>query len=297
MKTAIKIGLASLCVWAGAALGAPITFNTALPVHEGGWVLREQFIYMKNADDPSSARRDMRVSGVVSVLGYGVNRNFALFGMLPYLDKRLDMRMGGMDVSRSRQGLGDLTVLGRYTAYEANGPGRTFRIAPFFGVKAPTGNDNARDGSARLPPPLQSGTGSWDLSTGAVATWQTLDFEIDSQASYQANREANGFQAGNVARLDASLQYRLWPRGLGAGVLAFLYGVLEANLVHAAKNRLSGVDDRNSGGTTLFLSPGLQYVTKKWIVEAGLQIPVSQRLNGGALKKNYVFTTGFRVNF
>ena len=297
MKTVVKTGLAALCLAAGTAWSAPITFNTALPVHRGGWVLREQFVFMKIADDPTPAKRDMEVSGLVSVLGYGVTRDFALFGMLPYFDKRLDMSMGGQDLTRRKSGAGDLTLLGRYTAYEYNAPGRTFRIAPFLGVKAPTGEDSARDGSGRLPLPVQPGSGSWDALGGAVLTYQTLDFQVDSQVSYKANRAANGFQAGNVSEIDGSLQYRLWPRSLGAGVPAFLYGVLEANLVHAAKDRIGGIADPNSGGTTLFITPGLQYVTQKWIVEAGVQIPVSQDLNGMALQNDYVFTTGFRLNF
>lgn len=297
MKAVLKTGLATSCLVAGTASSAPITFNTALPVHEGGYVLREQFVFMKNADDPTPAGRDMEATGLVSVLGYGVTRDFALFGMLPWFDKRLDMRAGGQDISRSQQGFGDFTLLGRYTAYEYNAPGRTFRIAPFLGVEAPTGKDDARDGMGRLPPPVQLSSGSWDVLGGAVLTWQTLDFQIDSQMSYKANREANGFQAGDVAQFDASLQYRLWPRSLGTGVPAFLYGVLEANLVHSARDRVSGTADPNSGGTTLFIAPGLQYVSRKWIVEASVQIPVNQRLNGTVLKSDYVFTAGFRVNF
>ena len=297
MKALVKAVLTVLCLSAATAWSAPITFNTALPVHEGGYVLREQFVYMRNADDPTPARRDMEVTGLVSVLGYGVTRDFALFGMLPSFDKRLEMNMGGQDLTRRQSGIGDLTLLGRYTAYEYNAPGRTFRIAPFLGLKAPTAEDDARDGLGRLPPPIQSGSGSWDALGGAVLTYQTLDFQTDSQMSYKANREANGFQAGNVAEFDGSLQYRLWPRSLGAGVPAFLYGVLEANLVHSAKDRVNGVSDPNSGGTTLLITPGLQYVTRKWIVEAGVQIPVSQHLNSTALKNDYVFTTGLRLNF
>ncbi len=297
MNTVIKTGLSILCVWSGTAWSAPITFNTALPVQEGGYVLREQFMYMKIADDPTPAQRDMRVSGVMSVLGYGVTPDFALFGMLPWFDKRLDMSMGGQAITRRRSGVGDLTLLGRYTAYQYDAPGRTLRIAPFLGVKAPTGEDNARDGFGRLPAPVQIGSGSWDWLGGVVGSYQTLDFEIDGQASYKANREANGFQSGDVADLDGSLQYRLWPGSLGSGVPAFLYGVLEANLIHSAKDDSGGIADPNSGGTTLFLSPGLQYVTKKWIVEAGVQIPVVQHLNGTALKNNYVLSTGIRINF
>lgn len=297
MKTVLRMGVSTLCLWAGAAWGAPITFNTALPVYEGGWILREQFMYMKIADDPTPAQRDMRVSGVMSVLGYGVTSDFALFGMLPWFDKRLDMSMGGQNITRQKSGVGDLTLLGRYTAYQYDAPGRTLRIAPFLGVKAPTGEDNARDGFDRLPPQVQPGSGSWDVLGGAVLTYQTLNFQIDGQVSYKANREANGFQAGDVAELDGSLQYRLWPSGLGSGVPAFLYGVLEANLIHSAKNDSGGIADPNSGGTTLFITPGLQYITRRWIVEAGVQIPVVQDLNGTVLKNNYVFTTGFRINF
>ncbi len=277
--------------------GAPITFNTALPVQKDGWVLREQFVLSKKADDPDpAADRNMRVSGLVSVLGYGAARDFALFGVLPYLDKRLDMNAANQRVTRSDEGIGDLTVIGRYTAYTSDAPGRTFRIAPFLGVKAPTGSDNAQDALGTLPRDVQLGSGSWDFLGGVVGTYQTLDFQIDAQAAYRANREANGFRFGDASALDASLQYRLWPRTLGSGVPAFIYGVLEANLIHAENNRVGGISDPNSGGTTLFLSPGLQYVTKKWILEAGVQIPVAQDLNGTALKNDYILNVGFRIN-
>ncbi|MEX2241205.1 MAG: transporter [Burkholderiales bacterium] len=295
IKLASIIGL--LLAAAGPAWGAPITFNTALPVQEDGWVLREQFVLSRNADDPDpAANRNMRASGVVSILGYGVTRDFALFGVLPYLDKRLDVNAAGQRVTRRDDGFGDLTLIGRYTAYTRDAPGRTFRIAPFLGVKAPTGRDDARDGLGRLPPTVQLGTGSWDFLGGAVVTHQTLDWQVDAQLAYRANREANGVRFGDVGGLDASLQYRLWPQELGSGVPAFLYGVLEANLVHAGKNRISGARDPNSGGTTLFLSPGLQYVTKKWIVEAGVQVPVVQDLNGTALKNDYIVNAGLRIN-
>lgn len=291
----VALGLSALS--ATSAWSAPITFNTALPVHEGGYVLREQFVFMKVADDPTPARRDMEVTGLVSVLGYGVTGDFALFAMLPWFDKRLDMQMGGPEITRRKQGFGDLILLGRYSAYQYDAPGRTLRIAPFLGVKAPTGEDRARDRSGRLPPPLQPGSGSWDALGGAVLTYQTLDFQIDSQVSYKANGEAHGFQGGDVWQLDGSLQYRLWPRSLGAGVPGFLYGVLEANYVYAARDRVNGSADPDSGGSTLFITPGLQYVTRKWIAEAGVQVPVRQHLNGTALKNDYVFTTGFRLNF
>ena len=152
-------------------------------------------------------------------------------------------------------------------------------------------------GQGRLPANLQLGSGSWDPFGGVVATYQTLEYQVDAQASYKINTEANSFEFGDEARLDASLQYRLWPRELGPGVPGFLYGVLEGNLVYRGKSERGGIDDPNSGGTSLFLAPGLQYVTKRWIVEAIVQLPVVQDLNGDALEDDFTVRAGFRVNF
>lgn len=282
----------------GAAFAAAETFNTALPVAEGDFVFREQFLFSEASNDPTSANRSVRAFGAISVLGYGVTSDFTLFGVLPFLDKRLDLTTpDGNRIQRSANGIGDVSLFARYTVFQQNFPGGNFRIAPFAGVKAPTGQSNASDQFGRIPPPIQLGSGSWDPFGGVVATYQTLDYEIDAQASYKHNTTANDFRFGDEARLDASLQYRLWPRELGSDVPGFLYGVLEANFIHQEKNRMGGVADPNSGGDSLFLSPGLQYVTKRWIVEAIVQLPVMQNLNGAALKQNFTVLTGIRVNF
>lgn len=126
---------------------------------------------------------------------------------------------------------------------------------------------------------------------------QAGGYPLDAQISYKANTEANGFEFGDEFRLDASLQYRLWPRELGAGVPGFLYGVIETNLLHQAKNEIGGSSDPDSGGTKLFLSPGLQYVTKRWVLEAIVQLPVVQDLGGAALEDDFIVRAGFRVNF
>lgn len=280
------------------AHAAPETFNTALPVGRGDFVFREQFLYIKASDDPSPADRNLKVLGSISVLGYGATSDLALFGVLPYLDKELDLTTpGGQRMTRSTNGIGDVLLFARYTVFQKDLPGRNFRIAPFLGLKLPTGDDDDRDSFGRLPQPLQLGSGSWDPFGGVIATYQTLDYQVDAQLSYKANTKANGFEFGDEFQFDASLQYRLWPRELGAGVPGFLYGVIETNLLHQAKNEISGTNDRNSGSTKLFLSPGLQYVTKRWILEAIVQLPVVQDLNGMALKDDYSVRAGFRVNF
>lgn len=276
---------------------APVTFNTALPVGGGEFVARELVVVSESGRDSSGTNHDRSATSFVSVLGYGVTNKLALFGVLPYLDKDLDVTVAGNRINRSESGLGDVSVFGRYTVVQHDQPGSTFRVAPFFGVKAPTGDDDERDKFGRLPPSVQSGTGAWDVFGGVVGTYQTFAFQADGQVSYRINNKANNFEPGDEFRLDGSLQYRLLPRTLGDGVPSFLYGVLETNLVYRDKNKVNGSNDDNSGGTTVFLSPGLQYVTKRWIVEGVVQFPVIQNLHGNALENDYVIRTGVRFNF
>ena len=118
----------------------------------------------------------------------------------------------------------------------------------------------------------------------------------DSSASYKFNTEAHDFEFGDVARLDLSFQYRLWPRELGQGVPGFLYAVAETNLIWQDRNELAGSRDPDSGGTTWFLAPGIQYISRRFILEAAVQLPAVQDLGGNALEGDFILTAGFRVN-
>lgn len=135
-----------LFIGIGAVWSAPITFNTALPVAEGEFIVREQFVIARSGNDPSGAARNHAVFATVSVLGYGVTSDLALFGVLPYVDKSLELTVNGVKQTRDTSGIGDLTLFGRYTVFKDDIPGRTFRIAPFAGVELPSGEEDASDG-------------------------------------------------------------------------------------------------------------------------------------------------------
>ncbi len=277
---------------------APQTFNTALPVAKDEFVFREQLFDRQVEDQLSAADKDLHLRGSISVLGSGITRNWAVFGVLPYVDKTLKLTTPNGRVSRNTTGFADARVFARHTLYQNDAKGRTFRIAPFFGVELPTGDDDDRDGLGQLPAPLQLGSGSWDPFGGIVLTYQTLDYQIDAQASYKYNTKANGFEFGDEVRLDASFQYRLWPQELEeTGVPGYLYGAVEGNVVRHGKNEANGSRDLNSGGTSIFLSPGIQYVTKRWILEGIVQVPIAQNLGGTALEDDYTMRFGIRFNF
>ena len=276
---------------------APITFNTALPVAKGEGIFRIQTKYIRSTDDPGPLDRELNVWALPVVGVYGITEKLAVFGIVPVLDKKLDVDTPMGRKTRSTSGLGDITFLARYTIWKKDGPGRTLRIAPFFGLEVPTGEDKKRDSLGRLPQTLQLGSGSWDPLLGIVITRQTLDWQIDASASYKFNIEANNFEFGDIARLDLSYQHRILPRKLEFGVPAFVYAVLENSLTWQDNNKVDGVDDRNSGGASWFLTPGIQYVSKRFVAEAAVQLPVVQDLNGEALENDFTAILSFRVNF
>lgn len=132
------------------ASAAPINTDTALPVHKGELLWREQVRFLKAED----STRDLEVIAVPSVLVYGFTEKFALIGVAPYLDK--DFKTGG--VERGDHGLGDVTLLGRYQVLQLDRPGETFRAQLLGGLKLPTGKDDQRDSLGRMSasPTLQA---------------------------------------------------------------------------------------------------------------------------------------------
>lgn len=196
-------GLLPVVLWIGIssmAWSAPITFNTALPVAKSEFVFRQKFVVNQSGHDPAQADRDRTAWSAVSVLGYGITSKLALFGVLAHVSKDLDITVAGERFNRHGDGLGDFSLFGRYTVYQRDWPGRTLRIAPFAGFKAPTGKNDASDSLGRLPFSVQPGSGSWDAFGGIVTTWQTLDYQVDGQVGYRGNGAANGFAAGDQVR-------------------------------------------------------------------------------------------------
>ena len=275
---------------------AQITTNTALPVGKGEGIVRLQSKIIRSTGDPSPMDRDLRVLAFPLVGVYGVTAKLTLFGIVPILDKNLEVTTPQGRLTRKTSGLADVRFFARYTVFQANRRGQTMRLAPFAGVELPTGTDDAVDALGRLPGPLQLGSGSWDPFMGLVFSRQSFAWQVDVSASYKFTTGTNDFQFGDEVRLDVATKVRLLPRHLSGGLPSFLYANAETNLIWQDENHSGGAVDLNSGGATWYLAPGLQYVTKRIILEAAVQLPVVQDLNGLALENNVITTLSLRLN-
>lgn len=278
-----------------APTAAQITTNTALPVTQGQGIIRAQSKVIR-ATAGGAMSPEMTVYGFPLVGVYGATPDWAIFGVVPLLNKNLDVTTPQGRVERGPTGLADMRLFARYTAWTRNRAGQTQRLAPLVGLEMPTGRDDATDEFGRLPQPLQLGSGSWDPFVGVVFTWQTLQWQVDVSPVYQINTEANDFTFGDEARLDVASKYRLWTNKRPRGVPGFLYGNLETNVIWQGKNEIGGQDDPNSGGTTWLVAPGLQYITRRVVLEGALQLPALQDRNGTALEHDFITTLSLRIN-
>ena len=274
----IVIGM--LC--ASSSSAAPITFNTALPVSKDELIIRNQFI-IDRASDSSISQKN---SSLVSTVAYGATQNLTFFATLPLVDRTLKTSDGRF----SNSGLGDVQLIARFTTFQKNSAGKTFRIAPFLGAKIPTGDEDRNNS-----PSVELSTGSTDLFTGLITTYATTGWTVDGQLAYRNNGSSNGTEFGDAFTFDASLQYRLIPKQLKATSTAFLNGVLELNIIDQQSNTRNGVSDDNSGGTSIFIAPGVQYITQRWILESSVQIPI--KTNNSLLENDYIARIGIRTNF
>jgi len=276
------------------AQSLPINSDLGLTPHKDELIVRVQGRYLTKTGDPSGQNREVEVYSVPVVMVYGFTSKASMLVKIPFLVKEMKTGTGSI---RGDEGLGDITVLGKYRVHTRNFKGGTSRLSLIAGLELPTGEDNERDSLGLLPPGLQLGSGSVDIIVGAAHTIQTLDYEVDTDLRYIINNEANGFEFGNVFQYNLSLQKRIFPFTLPDGMYDQFNVLVEFNGIYQGKNEVLGIDQSSSGGHTLFISPGLQYVTQRIIYEASFQYPIVQNLNGAQLETDYRLALSLRVQF
>ena len=121
---------------------------------------------------------------------------------------------------------------------------------------------------------------------------------MNADVFYRANSEANDYRFGNVASFDVGGQYRILPYLYESFDEFTLNGILEVNVEYAARDTLVGNRVGGTGGTKVFVSPGLQaIVTPNFLVESGIQIPVYRNLDGLQPAEDFRYLFGVRILF
>lgn len=272
------------------------------------------------------------ISSPAFSFAYGVTDNLMLAMRLPYVE-RTGIREGSHEhhagehmasafaaefvensvVDRGdTDGIGDLTLLAQYR-FLRNGSG--FEAAALFGVKSPTGETRERDDEGeRFDAEFQPGSGSWDGLFGLALSKSVGRWALDGNLLYSLVTEGmQDTDLGDRVQYNAALSYRLighpteahlahrhhddaeqqvHPHAAGAVDL-----VLEFNGEWHDEERTDGESDRNSGGTTVYLSPGLRLVKNDWSGFVSVGLPIVNYLNGIQAEPSVRIVAGAAVAF
>jgi hypothetical protein len=154
----------------------------------------------------------------------------------------------------------------------------TADLALVGGIKAPTGADDAEYEGEPIDPALQPGSGSWDASLGLAFTRGFGErFLVDASALHVFRTEAGGYRIGDQTDVGAAVTARLAGDPHGA---RRLWGSLEAVGRRQEPDVEGGSPHPNSGGTTIFLAPGVHADWSPVVrTSIAVQFPVHQDLN------------------
>jgi hypothetical protein len=257
-----------------------ISVDAGLTPAEDRWIFRTQLRYL-SFGDLASMNRQMEMYMVPVVFAYGLKSNLTLLIRQPIMRRKMSM----MGTSNSASGFGDFFLMGKFKIYRQNTESYTLGMAATLGIEAPTGSS---DFSSR----------TWDLKPGLYFSWRTGGLGSDFSVAYTWNGFAGGGRnnviPGNEFALDWAASYQF---SLGGSSRMSIAPVLEASYREFSFDRAEGVDIADTRGSILFVSPGIKFISTSFVLEALVQIPVSQMQNGIQLERNSTLLLGLRYLF
>ena len=255
---------------------------------------------------------------------YGVTSDLTLGLRLPVV-RRTGIRAaeddgsGAIDVldHGSSTGLGDLTILGQYRF--VNDRAVRFEAALLAGLTVPTGATGRRSRQGDLLDlEFQPGSGSWNGLLGLALTKRAGQWSFDSNVLYvRAGDGTQNTNLGDQVLANAAVSYRL--TGFAASAAGPMYHgaiphdhvepqvssktgpkldlVLELNGEWHGKQTTAGVTDANSGGTTVYLAPGVRLSQDRWSAFVSVGVPVIRDSNGIQPEPEWRVRSGLGVAF
>ena len=265
------------------------------------------------------------IESINIALAYGITDDLTVSARLPFV-RRTDIREGlhfhehpvlgehvnVIETLGDASGVGDVTLLGQYRFLKDAGSG--FEMAALFGVKLPTGktSETANEGE-RFEAEFQPGSGSWDGQFGLAVTMRSGPWSFDTSSLYHFITEGTqNTDLGDRLLYGVALSYRVMG-GPAAEEHVYADGAvhvhqpastaLNVDLVLELNgewhdNQRSGTEiDGNSGGHTLYVSPGVRLSAGDWSGFASVGIPVVENMNGLQPDPDWKLVTGVAFSF
>jgi hypothetical protein len=261
---------------------------------------KEQGVFELHEEHPESLRplheghgetETLIENRVTATLSYAFAQRFNVVARVPYSFKNLTE---GEEVTDT-DGFADPEIYALVRLWSSSfgqGLGRQTWLSALVGVKTPWGQNDVQQDGQRVDEHAQPGTGSTDWF-GGLSFLHLFDEKSALFASTQyrgTGRNDFGYKYGDIVLANLAYERKL---------LESLDAVLELNYRWAGKDQVdfAGVEDPNTGGNILYITPRLLFsVTERFVVRASVQIPTWKDLNGEQTEKP-VYNAGLTVMF
>ena len=199
-------------------------------------------------------------------------------------------------------GFGDVSFFGQYRFYHSADNLNNASLT--IGLKTPTGATGVKDDQGNtFEAHSQPGSGSWDPSFGLSFTRAMGAFSFDTNVLYTvATTGTQQTDLGDIFDYNFALSY-----AFGAPVRSGLFSssnnapwtaILELNGEWQDYQNTDGLTDPNSGGNTVYISPGIRYSGgKSWNTALSIGAPIVTELNGFQTDPEYRITYRFVAVF
>ena len=190
-------------------------------------------------------------------------------------------------------GLTDTWLTGKYRFFR----GPQGHYAFILGVKFPTGRTSTQNNEGeQLEAVEQPGSGSFDFAAGiAYSRWLSKDWMLHSSLKYTLKTKGSrDYEIGDRIDMGVSSSYQLTPKNKFPNFAT--NGDL--SLRQLFRDKQDSTDLRNSGSTTVFVSPGFNMgITKNFGINASISVPIYQKMLGRQQETKYQASVGIDFHF
>ena len=240
------------------------------------FALEEQFLSKQNGIEGAPGVEKEREHHVSALAVLRASNSTILRVRVPFVFKSIRTEpVGGPSSTETSRGLGDVELSALVKVHEFTlAADRAMLLSAVAAVRAPSGANELKDETGvRRDEHLQSGTGAWSGLVAADLSLPLSSGRLALNVGWRGNgQNTHGYRYGDVVLYNLGFARRLGTN---------LEGSLQANGRVAKQDRLEdGSLGENTGGHVLYLSPGVRLFLGTWLIEGGMQFPVSSDLKG-----------------
>jgi hypothetical protein len=218
-------------------------------------------------------------------LAYAPTTRLMLGVTLPYVQRQLDsFNLADQEVSAP----GDLTLMVK-SFWQEDESWQRHMYGFLGGIKLGTASEEKDDQGIPLDFDVQVGQGADVINAGFWYAHFRFPYLFYGSAGYHTASEGyQEFQAGDALVFNAALQYAFDYK------LAWYLGIEGRS---SKSDYFGGIEDPDSGGTILFLTPGIVYTLKPdLLLNAVIKYPTVDRLDGDH-EELAIFSIGVTYDF